>query len=85
MKRNMAPMPNDARAWFIPIAAAVSREVIPVERFFIEFTARPFRKAFQYRSLRNHRLLCLGPMRRLREFIFEGQIRPHAYDENATP
>jgi hypothetical protein len=47
MKRYMPPLAYDARARLVPVVAASSRQVVPMERFVVELPHRPLRKPFK--------------------------------------
>ena len=44
MERNMAPMTHNARALLAPGDAPLSREIVPMQPFFVELALGPSRK-----------------------------------------
>src|SRR4051812_47969098 len=76
----MPPMADYAWARLVPNGSSTPREIIPMERFNIEFSFGPFRKTIQCLTLRKGR----RPLDGLWKLIFEINVRPYAHNEYST-
>src|SRR5579862_2042255 len=83
MKRNMAPMSNNARARPAPGISALPRQVIPMERLGIELTLRSSRERSDGLSLTNVTFTRSRTVARRREMVFEALIGTDADNKNA--
>lgn len=84
MQRNMAPVADYARARLAPWIAALSRQIVPMERFGVEFTIGPFGKIIHHFALAAVFLPGAGTVGRLRELIFKCLIGAHT-DQESSP
>jgi len=84
MQRNVAPVADHARAWLAPWVAALSRQIIPMEWFGIEFTFWPSWKATHHITLTNVLPLSARSMGWLRKDVLKRLVGAHAHKENAT-
>jgi len=71
MEWNVSPVSHDAGALISPWLAPLAREVIPVERFIIEFAVRPAWKPVQEVTLSEKGLFSTLAVGRIRKIVFE--------------
>jgi hypothetical protein len=81
----MPPVAHDAGALFSPRHAPLSRKVIPMKRFCVEFAGWPAWKPIQNVALGHEGILSTGPVGRLGKVVFKIEVGPDANEKDPFP